>query len=44
VQFGVDGADEFCVGVGLVGLGPVADEVLAVRLVPDLVFVVRHWF
>ena len=28
VQFGVDGADEFGVGVGLVGLGPVADDAL----------------
>ena len=28
VQFGVDSADEFGVGRGLVGLGPVADDAL----------------
>ena len=30
VQFGVDGADEFGVDLGLVGLGPVADDALLV--------------
>ena len=41
VELGVDGADEFGVGVGLIGLGPVADDALRHGYLP---IVVRQWF
>src|SRR5205814_10597269 len=43
VQFGVDGADQFGVGVGLVGLGPVADDALRHGYLPISIFGAGFW-
>src|SRR6185369_5542074 len=43
VQFGVDGADELGVGVGLIGLGPVADDALRHGYLLISIFGTRIW-